>query len=58
MLKVFDVLGREVKTLVDDVQEPGFKSVRFNATGLASGIYIYRLQAGSFAATKKFLLLR
>jgi hypothetical protein len=57
-LKVFDVLGREVGTLVNDVQEPGFKSLRFNATGLASGVYFYQLQAGSFSATKKFLLLR
>lgn len=57
-LKVFDLLGREVVTLVNDVQEPGYKSLRFNATGLASGVYIYRLQANSFIASKKFLLLR
>ena len=57
-LKVFDVHGREVVTLVNDVQEPGYKSLYFNATGLASGVYIYRLQADSFSASKKFLLLR
>jgi hypothetical protein len=57
-LKVFDLLGREVRTLVNEVQEPGYKSLQFNATGLTSGIYFYRLQAGSFSASKKFLLLR
>jgi len=57
-LRVFDVLGREVGTLVNDMQEPGYKSLRFNATGLASGVYFYRLQAGLFNVTKKFLLLR
>ena len=57
-LRVFDVLGREVETLVNDMQEPGYKSLRFNATGLASGVYFYRLQAGLFNVTKKFLLLR
>jgi hypothetical protein len=57
-VKVFDVLGRDVATLVDEVQQPGNKTLRFNASTLASGIYFYRLQAGSFTQTKKLLLLR
>jgi hypothetical protein len=57
-LKVYDVLGREVATLVDDVEAPGYKSVNFNASALASGVYFYRLEAGSFAETKKLILLR
>ena len=57
-LKVFDVLGREVSTLVDEVQDSGFKSVKFDAGGLASGVYFYRLTAGGFADTKKLTLIR
>jgi hypothetical protein len=57
-LKVFDVLGREVATLVDEVQEAGYKHVEFRADGLASGVYLYRLQAGGFNETKKMLVVR
>ena len=60
-LKVFDVLGREVATLVDAVEEPGYKSVKFDASrhvGIASGVYLYRLQAGRFVETKKMLVVR
>jgi len=57
-LKVFDILGREVATLVNGVEQPGYKSVNFNADNLASGVYYYRLQAGNFIEIKKFVLLR
>jgi len=57
-LKVIDVLGREVSTLVNSVEQPGYKSVNFNANNLVSGVYYYRLQAGNFIETKKFVLLR
>jgi hypothetical protein len=58
MLKVFDVLGHEVAMLVNGVEEPGYKSVIFNANNLASGVYYYRLKAGNYLETKKVLLLR
>lgn len=57
-LKVYDILGRELKTLVDAYQGAGYKSVQFDATHYASGIYFYRLQAGKFTDTKRLLLLR
>jgi len=57
-LKVYDVLGREAATLVNKFEQPGYKSVYFNADNLASGVYYYRLQAGKFIATKKLVLLR
>jgi protocatechuate 3,4-dioxygenase beta subunit len=57
-LKVFDVLGREVATLVNGAEEPGYKSVNFNSNGLSSGVYCYRLQAGNYVETKKLVLLR
>ncbi len=71
-LRVFDVLGREVATLVNEVKQPGVYTVRFDArlpglragqaggqgSGLPSGAYFYRLQAGSFVETRKLLILR
>jgi aminopeptidase N len=57
-LTVFDVLGREVATLVNEWKEPGSYSVRFDASGLASGIYLYRLQAGNFVETKRLVVLK
>jgi ligand-binding sensor domain-containing protein len=57
-LKVFDVLGREVATLVNENLKPGSYETTFNAEGLASGVYLYRLQAGAFAGTKKMILTR
>jgi hypothetical protein len=57
-LKVYDVSGREVATLVDGVQAPGSKSVRLDAGALTSGVYFYRLQAGRFVETKELVVLR
>jgi hypothetical protein len=57
-LKVFDVLGREVATLVNGVEHLGYKSVNFNANDLVSGVYYYRLQAGNYFETKKLIFLR
>ena len=58
VLKVFNVLGEEVATLVDEVQDTATKSVQFDASALPSGLYFYRLQAGSFVEVKKTLLLK
>jgi photosystem II stability/assembly factor-like uncharacterized protein len=57
-LSVFDMLGREVSALVNERRTAGVHEVRFDASGLSSGVYFYRLQAGSFVETKKLLLLR
>lgn len=57
-LKVFDMLGREVATLVSGRQAAGRYQVPFTATGLSSGMYFYRLQAGSFVETKKMMLVK
>lgn len=57
-LKVYDVLGREVRTLVNEVQTSGVKEIEFNAAALPSGIYFYTLSAGDFTNTKKMILIK
>lgn len=57
-LKVYDMLGREVKTLVNERQTAGTHLVTFDAGNLASGVYFYRMQAGSFVQTKKLILMK
>ncbi len=57
-LRVFDVLGREVSTLVNQYQTAGDHTVSFNASSLASGMYFYKLEAGSFQSIKKMMLLK
>ena len=57
-LKVYDVLGKEVATLYNDEQSAGFQSVEFDASNLPSGMYFYRLTAGTFTEIKKMLLLK
>ncbi len=57
-LKMFDVLGREVATLVSEEKTAGKYSVAWNARDVSSGIYFYRLQAGSFTDTKKLVLMK
>lgn len=57
-LTVYDMLGREVVMLVNAMQQPGPYSVRFDASGLASGIYFYQLRTGTFTDIKKFMLLK
>lgn len=57
-LKVFDVLGREVATILSADLPAGNHSRQWNAEGLPSGVYFYRLQAGTFTETKKLILLK
>jgi hypothetical protein len=57
-LRVYDLLGREVVTLVDEEKSPGVYRVRFDASMLSSGLYVYRLKAGEFVALKKLMLLK
>jgi len=57
-LKVYDILGRLVKTLVDEYKPRGEYSVNFDASNLSSGVYFYQLKAGTFTATKKLLLIK
>lgn len=58
VLKVYDVLGQEVATLVDGFENAGYKSAQFNASVLPSGVYIYKFTAGSVTDVKKMLLIR
>jgi len=57
-LKVFDLLGREVKTLVKEELKPGEYEVSFNAANLPSGVYFYRLNTAKFTETKKMVLIK
>jgi len=57
-LKIYDRIGREVQTLVNQVRPAGDYSVQWNAAGFSSGAYFYRLKAGSFIETKKMVLMR
>jgi hypothetical protein len=57
-LRVYDVLGREVAVLVNEKKEPGHYEVVFDGSKLATGMYLYRLQVGSFVETRKLILLR
>ena len=57
-LKVYDVLGNEITTLVNEFKPAGSYSISFDASKLSSGIYFYRLQAGNYVETKKMLLLK
>lgn len=57
-LKIFDVLGNEVATLVNDELTPGIYQYNFDASDLSSGVYYYKLQAGNYSETKKMILMR
>ena len=58
VLKVYDILGSEVATLVNQEQNVGNYKVDFDASHLSSGVYFYSLQAGSFVQSKKMILIR
>jgi hypothetical protein len=58
MLRVYDITGREVATLLNDVKEPGIYDITFDAAGLPSGMYFYRIDAGSFNEIRKMMLVK
>ena len=57
-LRVYDNIGREVRTLANGPKNAGNYSVQFDGSGLASGVYFYRLRAGDFTSVKKLILLK
>jgi hypothetical protein len=57
-LKIYNTIGEEIETLINEMKQAGNYNVSFNASSLPSGIYFYRLQAGDFLETKKMILLR
>lgn len=57
-ITLYNVIGQEVATLVNEEQQPGRYEVSWNASGFASGVYFYRIQTKEFVATKKLMLLR
>ncbi len=57
-LTVYNMLGQQVAVLQNGEQQAGFHEVRFDASGFSSGVYLYRLTAGSFVETRKLVLVR
>jgi photosystem II stability/assembly factor-like uncharacterized protein len=57
-LKVYDMLGKEIATLVNEKQSPGMYEVTFDGSNFASGVYFYRIQAGDFVQVKKMLMIK
>ena len=57
-LKLYDIMGREMKTLVNEVQTSGYYTIDFNASSFSSGVYYYTISSGSFVSTKKMMLLK
>jgi len=57
-LKVYDILGHEIATLVDEYKPAGIYEVTFDASNIASGVYFYRLKTADFIESKKLLLLK
>ncbi len=57
-LKVYDILGNEVATLVDEYREAGRYEIIFDGSGIASGLYIYQLRTDNFLSTKKMLMIK
>ena len=58
LIKVYDILGSEVTTLVNEEMDAGWYENNFNAVGLSSGVYLFRMEAGSYVSTKKMIYLR
>jgi hypothetical protein len=57
-LKIYDVLGKEITTLLNEKEEAGLHKIEFNPTNLSSGVYFYTLKTEGFLQTKKMILIR
>ena len=57
-LTVFDILGRQVRTIVNEREQAGVHTAHLDASGLASGVYLYRVTAGTFVATRQMVLVK
>jgi hypothetical protein len=57
-LKIYNTIGEEIETLVNELKQAGNYNISFNASSLPSGIYFYRIQAGNFVETKKMILIK
>jgi hypothetical protein len=57
-VKIYDILGREVKQLVNEVQPAGYYDIRFDGSHLSSGVYFYRIEAGEYIVAKKMVLVK
>lgn len=58
IIKIYNITGEEITTLVNEEKDKGWYEVKFNSTGLSSGIYLYRMQAGNYVSIKKMMLLK
>lgn len=58
LIKIYNITGEEIETLVNEEKDRGWYEIKFNKAGLSSGIYIYRMQAGSYVSTKKMMLVK
>ncbi|MBZ0202269.1 MAG: T9SS type A sorting domain-containing protein, partial [Ignavibacteria bacterium] len=58
IVRIYDILGREVKTLVNDFQKAGYYDAKFDGSNYASGVYFYRMEAGEFVQSKKMVLIK
>jgi len=58
VLKIFDILGKEISTLVNEPPQPGTYEVTFDGSNLPSGVYFYKLRAGDYTETKKMLMIK
>jgi len=57
-ITIYDLLGRQIKTLVNQIQDAGYRSILWDATNIPSGMYFYQIKAGEFVQTKKMILLK
>ncbi len=57
-IKIFNILGKEIATLINEQKEAGKHELDFDASGLNSGVYFYKIEAGSFIETKKMILMK